>query len=273
VRNGDAWSPVVHEARLSNGVTLPYVSSGDPNGVPIILLHGLTDSWRSFELVLPLISEGIRAVAPSQRGHGDAVRPDSGYRIEDFAADLVAFMDALEIETAVVGGHSSHGLVAERFAVDHPDRARGLVLISAPASLRDKPGLQGLLDSISKLTDPIDPAFVREFVEGTFLHAPGGFMETMVAECLKVPARVWKEAFAALAGTDLSAELPRIEAPTLLLWGDRDSIVSRSDQDALTGLIRRSRLKVYPGIGHSPHWEFPERVAADVSAFVARLDR
>jgi pimeloyl-ACP methyl ester carboxylesterase len=273
MQTAGAWPPLIHEAPLPNGVTLPYVEVGDPAGVPLILLHGLIDSWRSFELVLPLLSERVRAIAPSQRGHGDASRPAAGYRIEDFASDVAVFMDVLGLEAAVVAGHSSHALVAERFAIDHPERTLGLVLIGAPVSLRDKPGVQGLLDSVSKLSDPIDPAFAREFVEGTFLEIPGTFLETMVSECLKVPARVWKEAFAALAKTDLSPELAGIEAPALLLWGDQDSIVPRSDQDALTGLITRSNLKVYPGIGHSPHWEAPERFAADASAFVETLGR
>ena len=60
---------------LSTGVTLPYVEQGDPDGVPVILLHGVTDSWRSFEPVLPHLPPSIHAFALTQRGHGDADRP------------------------------------------------------------------------------------------------------------------------------------------------------------------------------------------------------
>ena len=60
---------------LPTGVTLPYVEQGDPDGVPVILLHGVTDSWRSFEPVLPHLPPSIRAFALTQRGHGDADRP------------------------------------------------------------------------------------------------------------------------------------------------------------------------------------------------------
>ena len=65
----------VKSVKLSNGVTLPYVEQGDPSGVPVVLLHGITDSWRSFAPVLPSLPASIHAFALTQRGHGDADRP------------------------------------------------------------------------------------------------------------------------------------------------------------------------------------------------------
>lgn len=76
---------------LPTGVALPYVEHGDPSGIPVIFLHGVTDSWRSFESVLPLLSPSIHAFALSQCGHGNATRPMTGYSFRDFAMDVVAF--------------------------------------------------------------------------------------------------------------------------------------------------------------------------------------
>jgi pimeloyl-ACP methyl ester carboxylesterase len=76
---------------------LPYVEQGDADGVPVVLLHGVTDSWRSFEPVLPHLPDSIRAIAVTQRGHGDAPKPESGYLIEDLAGDVVALMDELQL--------------------------------------------------------------------------------------------------------------------------------------------------------------------------------
>jgi alpha/beta hydrolase fold len=87
--------PQVQCARLASGVALQYCEQGDPAGVPIICLHGVTDSWRSFELLFEHLPRSFRAIALSQRGHGDSDRPQSGYRARDFADDLAAFMDAL----------------------------------------------------------------------------------------------------------------------------------------------------------------------------------
>ena len=264
---------VIGSVELSNGLSLPYVEQGDPSGVPLVLLHAIADSWRSFERVLPRLPSSIRALAPTQRGHGDASRPEGGYRSRDFASDLARFMDALRIEAAVIAGGSSGGLVAQRIAIDYPERVLGLVLLGSPLTLRGKPGVQEAWDStVSKLSDPMDPIFVREFVDGVLAQpVPQEFLEMMVQENLKAPAFVWQATFAGLMQDDFSQELGRIKAPTLIVWGDRDAILPRSDQERLAALIPRARLVVYPGAGHVFYWEEPERTASDLAAFVERL--
>lgn len=262
----------VNSVELANGVILPYVDKGETMGVPVVLLHGLTDSWRSFELVLPHLPHSIRALTPTQRGHGDASRPESGYRLRDFAADTALFLEALDLEAAIIAGHSSHGLVAQRFAIDWPKRTLGLVLIAPPATPRDKPGLQELYEStISKLTDPIDPVWIREFAASTTGPVSAAFLEAQVRETLKMPARVWRQAFKGLLEEDLSSDRVEIKAPTCVIWGDRDELVSRSELEVLLEAIAGSRLVVYEGVGHSPHWEKPERFANDLGAFVRRV--
>lgn len=266
-------SPVIKSVVLPNQVKLPYVEQGDPSGVPVLLLHGFTGSWRDFEPVLPHLPESIRAFALTQRGHGDASRPAAGYRPHDFAADLEAFMDALHLEAAVIAGGSSGGFVARRFAIDHPERTLGLVFVGSPATLRGNPGVQKLWDStVSKLTDPVDPGFVREFVESTVDRpVPQAFLETMVQESLKVPARVWRATLEGLLEDDSSRELDKIKAPTLIVWGDQDIFLPRSDQEALAGAVAGSRLLVYPGAGHTFYWEEPDRIASDLVAFIKDL--
>ena len=266
-------APLIKSVELPNRVKLPYVEQGDPSGVPLLLLHGYADSWRSFELLLPHLPASIRAFGLTQRGHGDASRPAVGYGSHDFAADLVAFMDALHLEAAVIAGGSSGGFVARRFAIDHPERTLGLVLIGSPATLGDKPGVQELSDStISKLTDPLDPGFVREFQQSTLTQpVPQAFLETLVQENLKVPARVWRATLKGLLEDDSFEDLVKIEAPTLILWGDQDAILPLNDQEALAAAIAGSRLLVYPGAGHALYWEEPHRVASDLVAFIGEL--
>jgi len=255
--------------RVAGDICLPYVERGSATGTPVLFLHGLTDSWRSFEEVLAHLPDSVRGIAVTQRGHGDATRPDTGYRSIDFAEDVDRILDALAIDRAVLVGHSSHCFVAERYAVDRPERVLGLVLIGAPATLRDRSDLREVLETLESLTDPIDPLFVRSFVQGTYHRPlPASFVDDMVAESLKVPAFVWREAFAALPEAELTGELSSIGAPVLLVWGDRDSIVSRQDQDALLRRIPGASLLVYEGTGHSPHWEEPARFARDLGLFL-----
>ena len=266
-------TPVIHSVTLPNQVTLPYVEQGDPAGVPVLLLHGITDSWRSFEGVLPHLPASLHAFALSQRGHGDAARPATGYYPQDFAADLAAFMDALKLGPAVIVGHSMGSYIAQRFALDYPDHTLGLVLMGSCITVCGNPVAVELWDSVvSTLTDPIDPGFVLEFQQSTLARpVPQTLLDTVVQESLKVPACVWRAAFAALLDTDFSGETGKIAAPTLIVWGDQDAFFRRHEQEALAAAIPGAQLVVYPGAGHGFHWEEPTRFAADLVAFTARL--
>jgi non-heme chloroperoxidase len=257
-------------ARLSTGVTLRYVEQGHGSGVPVLLLHAYLDSWRSFERVLEHLPDRLHALAPSQRGHGDSERPASGYGAADLVADVAAFMDALELDAAVLVGSSSAADTARRFALEQPARTLGLVLVGAfhtfPA---DAPAVRELGEQISVLTDPVEPDFVRDFVAGTAGDAvPPEFLDTMVAESRRVPAHVWREMFDGLVNAPPIAGT--IDAPTLILWGDADPICSRDEQEALLDAIPLAELRRYPGVGHLVHWEQPKRVADDIARFARR---
>ena len=97
------------------------------------------------------------------------------------------------------------------------------------------------------------------------------FLDTMIEENLKVPARVWQAMFVAMLEDDCADELDRIRAPTLIIWGDEDTIVPRKDQEAMAAAIPRARLLVYRGAGHLFYWEDPKGVADDLSAFVWQI--
>jgi non-heme chloroperoxidase len=262
--------PLVQYAELANGITLQYAEQGDPAGLPIIFLHGVTDSWRSFELMFAHLPGSFRAIALSHRGHGDSDRPGSGYRAKDFAADLVALMDALGLERAVIVGHSMSTQCAQRFAIDHPERVLALALIGAFATMRGNAQAQEFWASeVAQLSDPIAPTLARAFQESTLAQPiPAWFLDTAVAESLKVPARVWRAAFEGFLQDDVLPELGGIQASTLIIWGDQDGFCSRAMQDALVAAIPRATLAIYAGVGHATHWEEPQRVTADLVTFV-----
>ena len=211
---------------LDDELHLSFVEQGAPSRPPVLLLHGLGDSWRSFGPVLEHLPGSVHAFALSQRGHGDSSKTEEGFNIERSAEDIGRFLDLVRVNEAVLVGHSSSGLVSERFAIDHPDRTAGLVLIGTPTTLHEHPAAQELFDSrISKLTDPLNSQFIREFAESTIAQpVPPSFLEMTFEETSKVPARVFKEMFADLLSTDLSSQLDTIGAPVLLVWGDHDAI-------------------------------------------------
>lgn len=255
---------------LSSGVTLPYVEQGDPDGMPLVLLHGMSDSWRSFECILPYLPASLHTIALTQRGHGDADRPEDGYHLQDFAADLAEVVAALDLSPAIIVGHSMGSFVAQRFAIDHPEQTRALVLIGSATSVHSNPEALAYLNSaLGDLHGAVDPAFVREFQ--TSPGVPADLLEIVIEESLKVPARVWRETWRGLLTMDTAAELAAVQAPTLIVWGEEDALLPRSEQALLAAGIANSRLLIYPGLGHNLHWEEPQRVAADLLAFITAV--
>ncbi|MFD7711616.1 alpha/beta fold hydrolase [Streptomyces sp. NPDC059786] len=260
-------------ARLAGGPVLPYAEAGRPEGAPVVLVHGLGESWWTFEPLLRRLPAGLRVCAPTQRGHGDAERPADGYDPEDYARDLVRFLDAVGIGRTVLVGAGTGGVPARIVAGAYPDRIAGLVLSGVPATLDDKPGAAGLRKAVEELTDPVPASFVAEFRErcagpaGTSVGR--GFLATMAEEAGKPPARVWRETVRGLLGTDLARTLRGILVPTLVLWGDADTCVPRADQRQILDAVPGATLEVYEGAGHVLHWERPERLAQDIAAFAA----
>lgn len=254
---------------LPSGVQLRYTERGavDQSRV-VIMLHGYTDSSYSFQSLMDRLDPSIQAIAIDQRGHGDSSKPGCCYAPQDFAADVVAFMDARQIETATVLGHSMGGVIAQLVAIKSPERVSGLVIVGSAASF-GSPAVEGLVTAVKGLNEPVDRKFAREFQASMFYEpVAASRVERYVDESLKVPARVWTEVLTQLATIDLRKDLRAIKARTLILWGVEDEVVSRADQATLFQEIPNATLKVYENTGHGMHWETPDRVAADVAAFV-----
>jgi non-heme chloroperoxidase len=264
----------IAHVELPDGVRLEYEERGDPDGVPVLLLHGVTDSRRSWDPVLPHLPPAIRAIALSQRGHGDSDRPGDGYTIEGMARDAAAVADALRLGPTVVAGHSMGTWVAERLAIDNSERVSALVLVGGPGAPRENPDFAALCEEMSVLPGPIDDALAREFQLGTTERPlPDELLDLFVAESLKLPTPLWRDLFGGFLDIDLYEGLASVQAPALLVWGDRDALVTRAEQNRLVETIPQARLAVYEGTGHALHWEEPQRFAAQLAAFALAQGR
>ncbi len=254
--------------QLHTGPQIHYVEQGDPTGEAMIFLHGWPDSWFSFSRVLPVLPARYHAYALDQRGFGDSERPACCYTVDDFAADVVAFMDAVGIDEATIVGHSFGSFIARRVAETHPERVTRLVLIDSAVTPVNEVTLE-IQRIVRDLTDPVSSKFIREFQASTaYVPLPEPFFERVVAESLKLPARVWRSVLDPVLAFDDVADLGRISAPTLIISGERDAWVPQAGQERLAARIPGARLTVYPETGHAVHWERPEQVAADLEAFI-----
>lgn len=266
-------SPKPRYVPLRNGLLLEYVEQGPRGAETLVLLHGITDSWRSYEPVLPFLRRDRHVISVSVRGHGGSDKAVATYRIRDFAEDVADLAAQLSLPAFTVVGHSMGAAVALRLAIERPELVRGVVAAGAFAGFADKPGLLEFIESTimtigNTVPREIADAFQRDTVAGTV--APG-LLETMIDECLRTPAAVWRAAFAELPKDNFIDEVDRIAVPVLLVWGDADAFVPESDQQRLVQRISRADRVVYHGVGHAVHWEQPERFALDVDRFVDRF--
>ena len=265
--------PAPSDVRFSNvmlrtGVRLRYAYQGDASGEPVILLHGYTDSWVSYSTVLPLLDRKYRVYVLDQRGHGESDRPAGAYGFQQFADDVLAFMDVMSINQATIVGHSMGSFVAQHVAVTAPERVKRLVLSGSATTVRNNV-VTDLQREVNALKDPIPEKFVRDFQVGmAFQPLPDAFVQAIVKESLTIPARVWREVMAEMLSPKAQVELAKIKVPTLILWGDKETVFPRSEQERLLAALPNARLKVYEDTGHTMHWERPEWFAKDLQEFM-----
>ncbi len=123
---------ITHHTVEANGIKQHYVEAG--SGEPIVLLHGFPLFWYQWRHVIPILAKQYRVIAPDLRGYGSTEKPPTGYDKRTMANDILALMQTLGIERAVIVGHDRGARVATRFAKDHPDAVTKLVVMD---NLRD----------------------------------------------------------------------------------------------------------------------------------------
>ncbi len=260
-------------ARLRNGLQLAYVEQGPADGLSIVMLHGLSDSHRSFDLLRPLLPRAWRVFAVTMRGHGLSDKPEAGYAMRDIAGDVAGFMDAVGIERAVLVAHSMSTAIALQTAAHYPERVAGLALIGAFGHLRGTAAMNELHDAVFDFGDNCGGEFALAFQESTLANMiPQSFLDTAVSETLRMPGHAWRGAVQGMIDFEPCDAAKRCQAPAAIIWGERDACCPRSDQHDLRAALPSSRLFTLPGVGHAVHWERPAEVASMLCAFVAELD-
>lgn len=262
----------LRQVRLPGGPSIECAEQGRRGGPALLLLHGITDTWRSFEPVLPWLPPHWHVVSMTQRGHGGSSAA-AGYSTRDFAADAAALVATLELPPVLVVGHSMGAVNALRLAIDHPAAVRGVVAAGGFASFSDKPEFVDFVRSrISTLGAQVPRELAETFQRDTVAGpVAAGLLQTMIDECLRTPAATWRDAFAALLEDDFGSDLQEVRVPVLLPWGDADAFSPESDQQRLQQRLPHATRVVYAGVGHALHWEQPRRFAADLVAFEQTL--
>lgn len=263
------WTSLKKEVRLPNGIRVAYVEAGSPNGEPLLLLHGYTDSSRSFSPMVPYLGR-YRLLIPDQRGHGASDAPECCYGTSQFAYDARLFLDALGVKRAAVAGHSLGSMVAISLAADYPDRVSKVVLIGSTALVPVKRG-DWLYDNAAAVKDRLDPAtqFARDWHPAKQpTPVDPAFAEAMNADLYRIPGHVWRGVMRELAHVPVARHAADVKAPVLVLSGGKDPLFPAEHHQSLLKAFPQAKSQVFPDLGHNPNWEQPEQVAAAMTAFL-----
>jgi pimeloyl-ACP methyl ester carboxylesterase len=264
---------------LPDGVTLAYVEMGDPKGPPVVMIHGYTDNARDWVPMLPYVAKNFRLILVDIRGHGQSSKPECCYARLDFAYDIKLLLDALGIAKADIVGHSLGSIIAQTVAEYWPDRTAHVVLISStggqPPNAPQKAPEFDYAAQIRQLKEPIDadsPFMISWWDSPTPVDAE--FIRRQRKDAAGIPLRVWLAVLdqglsADNSFADLQRTLPRLTAPTLLIWGSKDPIMEEPVRHSLRQALPKARVKVFDGLGHNPFWEDPQGVATVINAFLS----
>jgi pimeloyl-ACP methyl ester carboxylesterase len=243
----------------------------------VVLIHGYTDNARDWVPLLPYLSKSHRLILVDIRGHGQSSKPECCYTRLDFAYDIKLLLDKLGVAKADVVGHSLGSIIAQTFAEYWPERTRRVVLISStggwPPDRPKKPAQFDFAAEIRKLKDPIDPdsPFMIAWWDSPTPVDPD-FIRRQRKDAAGIPLHVWlavlDQGLPVNLYADLQGTLPRLKAPTLLIWGSKDPLMEPEVRQSLRDALPGAKVKIFEGLGHNPFWEDPRGVADAINAFL-----
>ncbi len=262
------WIEQKKRMRLFDEIDLAYIEIGDDPGKPLLMIHGFTDTSRTWSSLAGLLPNR-RLIAIDLRGHGDSSSPESGYAVDQLAREMSEFLDRLEIDRVDVIGHSLGSLIAQALAAFFPDKVDKLILVASGVRAPAGPG-ELLWEKISPLRFPLDPQdeFISEWCRDA-LYVNAEFDHLSRWEVSKTPRHVWRSVLQALSITDLSHIQHLIQSELLIIWGDQDRAFRRSDQDDLINAHPNAIFLPVAGSGHAPHWVVADMLAQKIESFLS----
>jgi len=259
-----------------NGINIEYEVEGE--GTPLILISGLGYPAWQWHRMLPFLTRHLQVITFDNRGVGKTDKPAGPYTAELLAADTAGLLDALNIESAVVMGHSMGGFIAQELALSYPGKVSRLVLSSTnfggPHHVPVTPEAMMVLSDMS--SDPL-----TRFKNGLMVSTAPGFAEQhpeIIQEWLDwrisnpIDLAGYQAQMAiglALISESASFEnkLSNIKVPTLILFGAHDKVVPPANADLMAARIPNSKVVILPNAGHFFPMEVPEAASQTIIDF------
>ncbi|HEV2187249.1 MAG TPA: alpha/beta hydrolase [Stellaceae bacterium] len=246
-----------------NGIELEVLRRG--KGAPVVLLHGM-DTVNPKAPFLDLLAQQVEVIAPSSPGFGNSKRPADFDTIYDLTHLYLALLDQLPYEKVTLMGLSFGGWLAAEVAVASCHRIANLILVDPVGVKLGGPEDRDILDVFNT-----NPAEVNRKAWADTAKAPD--YDAMTDDELIIHARNWESLclyawHPYMFNPQLKQWLGRISVPTLMLWGDRDGIVTPDYGRAYAKLIRGAEFALIEDAGHHPEQEQPERFVRAVTGFL-----
>lgn len=281
-------NPTSKFVTLENGVNVHYRDQGRADGPPLVLVHGFAANLDTWEPWVARLGDTYRVVSLDLPAHGLTVTPP-GYMMS--TAGQVEVIDQLTrklgLPPFVLAGNSMGGGASWNYALSHPDRLRGLILVASvgprPPEVEGAPPREGPPAVFRVMANPVGRAALRSLNPRPL--AEPGLKRAYIDESLVTPALVDRYVDLALApgrremilagrqGRPSASPdaVKGVSTPTLVMHGEKDVVVPPEVGRRLAELIPGARLVIYPEAGHVPMEQIPDRSAADVRAFIESL--
>jgi pimeloyl-ACP methyl ester carboxylesterase len=274
---------------LVDGNRISFLECGSPDAPAVLLVHGLlSDSGTWLDDLEPLAARGLRPIAIDLLGHGASDKPRGLYLLDDFALLLNGFLDALELKSATICGHSLGGAIAVHFGYHFPDRVERLILVSAGGLGREvSPALRMLaLPGAEWLTGAVlGRSAVQRLLRSPRLHRLFGVTPARLTNLRRIGRSLFRPDMRAAffrslrgvigprgqLGSFIEMEYLAAHLPTMVVWSERDVIIPVAHAHRTHEYLPGSDLVVFPGGGHEPHRHNAAEFAEAVAAFVHRV--
>ncbi len=273
---------------IGDGVTVHLRDEGPKDAPAIMLLHGSNADLHTWEPWVAALTSQYRVIRFDQVGHGlTGPDPAHDYSRANYVADVLAVADKLGLERFIIGGNSMGGKHALAFAIAHPDRVSGLVLVDASGAPmpQDKAAKKNSgggnigfrtarMPGINRLVEQVTPrSLIAQSLEQS-VSVKSIITEPMIDrywELLRYPGnrRATLKRFSQPHESLTEAEIAGVTAPTLILWGEEDRLIPVAAGQWLAKVMPTAQITVYPNIGHLPQEEAPAATLGDLLPWLA----
>lgn len=275
------WAPPPSQFVPLQGMQVHLRDEGprtDPQ--PIVLLHGTSASLHTWDGWADALKDQRRVIRMDLPGFGlTGPMPDGDYRLTRYVNFVIALLDQLGVQQAVLAGNSFGGNLAWKIAVDHPQRVSKLVLVDAagypfdPASMP----IGFKIAQIPALRPMMEHTLPRSMIESSVRNVygdPAKVTPELVDRYLELTLRAGNrgalvERFRQSPSGEFTAQIPQVRQPTLILWGGQDRLIPPDNARQFQRDIVGSRLVMFEQLGHVPHEEDPKVTVAAVQRFLS----